>query len=237
MPCSSCKELRTWGPGKHDSSSTIASTNVDGGRQGISGLPRRVGKLQIFVGIGNPGNRYRNTPHNVGFDIADAVAQRLGATWQTLDDLLFAHSVVNGNTLLLVKPQNYVNNIGKTLKGLSGVMDFTAQECTLLQDDVHLPLGKIRSRMRGSDGGHKGIRSVLAEFQTDEFKRIKVGVAPTEAGTPKADYLVTPFSAEDAPRMIAAVEAVADRIMSTLEQSDGSGTLAPSRASIPAATE
>jgi UDP-N-acetylmuramoyl-tripeptide--D-alanyl-D-alanine ligase len=237
MPCSSCNELRTAGPGKHDRGNTIVSTTVESGRQSSSGLPSRVGTLQIFVGIGNPGDRYRNTPHNVGFDIADVMAQRLGATWQKFDDLLLAQSVVNGNTVLLVKPQNYVNNIGKTLKGLSAVLDFTATECTLLQDDVHLPFGKIRSRVHGSDGGHKGVRSVLAEFQTNEFKRIKIGVASDGAGTPKADYLVTPLSAEDTTRIAAAVEAAADRIMSVLKQTDAAESLAQSRASIPAATE
>ena len=82
---------------------------------------------------------------------------------------------------------------------------------------MHLPFGKIRSRARGSDGGHKGVRSVLTEFQTDEFKRIKVGVAPEQTAASMTEYLVAPFSEDDVVRMKSAIELAADRVMSMIK--------------------
>lgn len=224
MPCSSCSELRAERVGASTFSDVRVENVVDPGRPGISGSLERIGTAQIIVGIGNPGPLYQNTPHNVGFEIADVVAERLGISWQAHDDLLYAYTIVDSNTVLLVKPQNYVNNIGRTLKGLRTIFDFAPEECTLLQDDVHLPFGKIRARARGSDGGHKGIRSVLAEFQTDEFKRIKVGVAPERTGASMTEYLVAPFSVDDVARMRPAIELAADRVMLAIRSA---GTAAP----------
>ncbi len=217
MPCSSCSELRARRGDDAAPNEVPAADAVEPTRPGVSAELDRIGTAQVFVGIGNPGPRYQNTPHNVGFEVADVVARRLRISWHTLDDLLYAYTVVAGNSVLLVKPQNYVNNIGKTLKGLRRVFDFDPEECTLLQDDVHLPFGKIRSRARGSDGGHKGVRSVLTEFQTDEFKRIKVGVAPENPETSMMEYLVAPFSPDEGARMKSATELAADRAMSMIQ--------------------
>jgi len=224
MPCSSCSELRARQGDEHTPDGLSAAKIIEPVRPTFSDFPGRVGALQIFVGIGNPGHRYLNTPHNVGFDVADTVAQRLGIEWQSFNDFLYAYAIVRENTVLLVKPQNYVNNVGKTLRGLKSVLCFAPMECTLLQDDVHLPFGKIRSRARGSDGGHKGVRSVLGEFQTDEFKRIKIGVSPQRAKMPIADYLVTPFSVDDAARMKTAVGLAADRVMTMIEAARAAAT-------------
>src|SRR3546814_18705898 len=91
----------------------------------------------------------------------------------TRTDTLFPYTT-------LFRSQTYVNNTGKCLKGLSDALGFRAEDCTLIQDDIHLPLGKLRSRARGSDGGHKGVRSVLVTFQTGDLRRLKIGVATAE---------------------------------------------------------
>src|SRR3546814_7926087 len=114
-------------------------------------LPDRAGPITVLVGIGNPGRRYEDTPHNIGFVVVDALAKRLGLTWTTHDDIALAHTSLDGKTILLAKPQTYVNNTGRCLKELSEVLGFRAEDCILVQDDIHLPLGKLRARAHGSE--------------------------------------------------------------------------------------
>src|SRR3546814_13626280 len=110
--------------------------------------------MQVLVGIGNPGSRYDNTPHNVGCAVLDALAARLGLAWTAQGDVLLAQTGFNGETLLLVKPQSYVNNTGKSLLWLAEALGFTAEDCILVQYDIPLPLGKppARARKRGVSG-------------------------------------------------------------------------------------
>ena len=176
-------------------------------------------KLSWASGIQESG--YDNTPHNVGFAVADALREKLAVNWEAWDGALVAFGKLGDSPVLLVKPQNYVNNVGQVLKKLSTSLNFTPGDCILLQDDIHLPLGKLRSRTRGSDGGHKGVSSVLVAFQTDEFRRVKIGVAPAVRPNAWADYLVTPFSPEAAADLAPAIIAAMDRVLAMLGQSRG----------------
>jgi UDP-N-acetylmuramoyl-tripeptide--D-alanyl-D-alanine ligase len=228
MPCSSCPELRISDRNveRRQLESAVAVATIADRDRSAARRPRLAAPFEVLVGIGNPGSRYKNTPHNVGFEVVDAVAKTLGAAWEDLGDVVLAFSVVNSRTILLIKPQRYVNNLGKVLKTLAEDIGFTAQECLLLQDDIHLPLGKLRSRARGSDGGHKGVRSVLVEFQTNEFRRLKIGVAQNQSDTSsKVDYLVTPFSDEEAAVIEVAIEAAVERLMSTVNDAVSSARL------------
>src|SRR3546814_7309042 len=173
MPCRSCPALRAELKGDEPPARQATVPK----HKAAAVLPQFSGPMQVLVGIGNPGSRYDNTPHNVGCAVLDALAARLGLAWAAQGDVLLAQTGFNGETLLLVKPQNYVNNTGKSLLWLAEAVDFKAEDCILVQDDIHLPLGKLRSRARGSDGGHKGVRSALVAFQTDSFRRLKIGVA------------------------------------------------------------
>src|SRR3546814_13521515 len=94
---------------------------------------------------------------------------------------------------------------------LAVALGFKAEDCILVQYDFHLPLGKLRSRARGSDGGHKGVRSALVTFQTDGFRRLKIGVAPAEPPRSATDYLVTPFGPAAAAALDGAVERSEER--------------------------
>lgn len=227
MPCSACAELRSdlqRNVPRHDIGPP--ATGVTNSEKALATPPHCTGPFDVLVGIGNPGNRYRNTPHNVGFEVLDALADKLGLDWVEYDGIVMAHTKRKTKTILLVKPQKYVNNTGKCLKRLSDALGFKAEDCILIQDDIHLPLGKLRTRARGSDGGHKGIRSTLVAFQSGEFRRVKIGVAPAEQPSSAADYLVTPFATETAAIVGPAIKAAVDRLQSMLEgsQSDSTGT-------------
>jgi UDP-N-acetylmuramoyl-tripeptide--D-alanyl-D-alanine ligase len=222
-PCSGCHDLRAKPQAiarRQDAGLTAATGRVS---KTPAELPALIAPLEVVVGIGNPGNRYRNTPHNVGFEVTDALAEKLDLEWTVYGDVALAHAKLNGKTVLLLKPQTYVNNLGKSLKELSEAVGFTADDCILIQDDISLPLGKLRSRARGSDGGHKGVRAALTAFQTNEFRRLKIGVAPAQEPHAMAEYLVKPLSAEAVAILEPAIKAAADRILSELEKPRSGG--------------
>lgn len=168
---------------------------------------------QVFVGIGNPGEKYRQTPHNVGFEVLDILAKRFGLNWEDADKAQIAWLEQNGRNVLLVKPQGYVNNTGKCLLNLSGSIGFSAADCVLVQDDMHLSVGTVRTRLKGSDGGHLGIRSTLVAFQSSEIRRVKVGVGAPENKSSQADYLVSPFPESVLGDVDVACHTAADRLL------------------------
>ena len=218
--CSSCEELRANVYLKRrqpDLALTTADAQVRSCQVPAELLDLKR-PLKVLVGIGNPGNQYRNTPHNVGYQVIDALANKLGLDWTVCGNAALAYINLEGNTVLLVKPETYVNKLGVALKKLSVVIGFEAQDCILIQDDMSLPLGKLRSRARGSDGGHKGVRSALVAFQTDEIRRFKIGVAPQTVSQAITDYVVKPFSSEAIPLIDSAVRAATDRILSELQR-------------------
>jgi aminoacyl-tRNA hydrolase len=213
--CSACRELRAdlqrdTPPPVVGPPATEAAVSKD---KAATALPQFNGPVQVLIGIGNPGSRYENTPHNVGWAVLDALAERLELAWAAHEDVLLAHTCLNGETLLLVKPQSYVNNTGQTLLWLAEALGFKAEDCILIQDDIHLPLGKLRSKAHGSDGGHKGVRSVLVTFQTDAFCRLKIGVAPAALAGSAVDYLLTPFPRDAAAAIDSAINSAADRLL------------------------
>jgi UDP-N-acetylmuramoyl-tripeptide--D-alanyl-D-alanine ligase len=217
--CSSCDELRADVNLKQRQQDALTANDAQVRRSKLPaellGLKR---PFRVLVGIGNPGNQYRNTPHNVGYQVIDMLAKKLGLDWTVHGNAALAFVNLEGNTVLLVKPQSYVNNLGVTLKELSEAIEFEAQDCILIQDDVSLALGKLRGRARGSDGGHKGVRSALMAFQTDEIQRFKIGVAPEAGSQAITDYVVKPFSSEATPIIESAVLSATDRILSELQK-------------------
>ena len=174
--------------------------------------------LKVFVGIGNPGEKYHNTPHNVGFSVLDLIAERNGLTWEVCGRAKVAQLKHKDGKVLLVKPQDQVNNTGKSLLALSQSMGFAASDCVLVQDDVNLPAGVVRARMKGSDGGHLGVRSALVAFQTSDIRRVKVGVQPGSPPAAMAPYLVSPFPPEVAAKVTEACEVAALRLLAMAAQ-------------------
>lgn len=218
MLCQSCGLLRSEPQRNEPANSAVQrESHVTGQDFGpLAMLPRIIDPLEVLVGLGNPGNQFRDTPHNVGFQVLEAMAEKLALDWTFYGDIALAQTELAAKTILLVKFQRPINYTGKRLKRLSDVLGFTADDCILIQDDINLPLGKLRTKMRGSDGGHKGIQSALIAFQTNEIRRLKIGVAPANKPVSMSDYILTPFTAEAATVMDTAREAAVDQLLSTL---------------------
>ena len=172
--------------------------------------------LAVLVGIGNPGEAFRNTPHNVGFEVLDVLAQRHDLAWEQREEAAIARLPCSGGEVLLVKPKLKVNYTGKAVFALAPEFGFAGGDCILVHDDIHLPIGKVRVRQKGSDGGHLGVRSMLSAFQTGEIARVKLGVHSETNDLAQKDYLIAPLPPAEAEVVARSCAEAADRLMKML---------------------
>lgn len=134
--------------------------------------------MKIIVGLGNPGAQYANTPHSVGFEAVDAIAAEIGAVWEMKRQFncLMAKGTFAGMPVMLVKPQTYMNLSGDSVAPVVKYHNATAADLLVIQDDIDLPVGRMRVRKNGSCGGHNGIRNIIERLGTQDFARLKLGV-------------------------------------------------------------
>ena len=160
----------------------------------------------IAVFLGNPGPKYAMTRHNVGFMAADAAERDCGqrivrARFQAL----CAQTRVDGAGVLLLKPQTYMNLSGDAVAEAARFYKVPPERVLVVSDDVSLPLGKLRIRVKGSAGGHNGLKSIIARLGTENFPRVKVGVgAPPHPDYDMADWVLSAFKNQDAEDIAAA---------------------------------
>ena len=134
--------------------------------------------MKVVVGLGNPGAEYANTPHSIGFEVVDAIASEIGAEWEAKRSFscLMARGVFAGQQVLLVKPQTFMNLSGDSVAPVVRYHNATADDLLVVQDDIDLPVGRMRVRKGGSCGGHNGIRNIIERLGTQAFARLKIGV-------------------------------------------------------------
>lgn len=157
----------------------------------------------IIAGLGNPTLQYEGTRHNVGFDVIDVVADKYNISVDTRKSRAYiGKGVIEGQKVILAKPQTYMNLSGESLRAL--VDYYKVDEETrflVIYDDVSLDVGQLRIRKKGSAGGHNGIKSIISHLGTDVFPRIKVGVGEKPKHYDLADYVLGRFSKEDREQM------------------------------------
>jgi PTH1 family peptidyl-tRNA hydrolase len=154
--------------------------------------------MRLVVGLGNPGERYRRTRHNVGFMVVDTLARRAGAPrGQERAEAWVTPARVGGEDVLLAKPLTFMNRSGAAVDQLLAMEAASPQEVVVVLDDVALDLGTLRVRERGSHGNHNGLRSVIDALGTDEFPRVRVGVRKGELPDELAEYVLSEFPQED----------------------------------------
>ncbi len=151
--------------------------------------------MKLIVGLGNPGIEYQFTPHNLGFLAIDRIANNLGAEVRNRQcRALTARAVIAGQPVILAKPETFMNLSGLSVQEL--VAEYQADvksDLIVIYDELDLPLGSIRIRQRGSSAGHNGMESILSALGTDEFLRIRLGVAPDRKITDGVKFVLTPF--------------------------------------------
>jgi PTH1 family peptidyl-tRNA hydrolase len=139
--------------------------------------------VKVVVGLGNPGAQYANTPHSVGFETVDAIASEMGAQWEAKRafNCLMAKGSFAGQQVLLVKPQTFMNLSGDSVAPVVKYHNTTPADLLVVQDDIDLPVGRVRVRKGGSCGGHNGIRNIIERLGTQSFVRLKIGVGKDRA--------------------------------------------------------
>lgn len=152
----------------------------------------------VIAFLGNPGSRYTETRHNLGWWVSDQVAARAKAAFRPgLGDYLFAECRVAGRRTHLLKPTSYMNASGLALDQYAQWAGLSPDELIVVTDDIALPLGEIRIRSRGSSGGHNGLASVIEHLGSEEFARVRCGIGPVPAGIDAADFVLDDFTSEE----------------------------------------
>ena len=168
----------------------------------------------IIVGLGNPGDEYSVTRHNAGFIAIDHVAQKCSVKINRLKfKAMTADVTLSGKRVLLMKPQTYMNLSGEAVREAVDFYKIPMENVIVLCDDVNFDIGVMRIRKKGSDGGQKGVRSIITHMGTDTFPRIKLGVG--KKPTPEydmADWVLSKFSAEEQKQLHSVIENVHDAI-------------------------
>jgi peptidyl-tRNA hydrolase, PTH1 family len=151
--------------------------------------------MWLAVGLGNPGPEYERTRHNVGFRVLDALSERnpAGPTRSKLGAAL-ADGEIGGHKVLLCKPMEFMNVSGQAVARVAKFWKIAPTETVVAYDDLDLPFGRLKLGAGGGHGGHNGIRSLIGDWGTADFCRLRVGVGRPPAGRDAADYLLSPFS-------------------------------------------
>jgi len=153
----------------------------------------------LIVGLGNPGREYRNSRHNVGFMLVDRLAERLGVTFGRLESkALVTKADWDGVRLVLAKPQTYMNLSGKSVVSLLRFYKVPYDQFLVAFDDIDLPFGTLRLRPGGGSSGQKGMQSIMESLGTQGYPRLRIGVNRPPGRMDAADYVLQPFSKEEA---------------------------------------
>jgi peptidyl-tRNA hydrolase, PTH1 family len=165
--------------------------------------------VKLLVGLGNPGPQYRETRHNVGFWVIDEIARRwqLSDAWRERDDALLVKRP-GGDVLL--KPLTFMNRSGYAVSRVRQFYQVEAADILVIFDEAALPLGRLRARRGGSEGGHNGLRSVLEQLGTTEVPRLRVGVGRGDQRRELADHVLSTFDADERETIQAATLRAAD---------------------------
>lgn len=168
--------------------------------------------MKLVVGLGNPGSEYRDTRHNVGFLVADELANRwrVQDAWREKFGALHVRTVAGGEPVLIAKPLTFMNLSGHAVAGLAGFYKIDAADVFVVTDDVALPLGRLRARREGGAGGHNGLKSIIEHLGTQAFPRVRVGVGRGDSRRDLADHVLGRFEAGERETVSAAVLRAAD---------------------------
>jgi peptidyl-tRNA hydrolase, PTH1 family len=155
-------------------------------------------KQLFIVGLGNPGKAYQHTRHNIGFDSLDLFAGKYGLVFgRTSRGAQTAEGRIRVANIALLKPMKYMNLSGEPLNNYLRQRPTPPESILVIVDDVHLPVGRIRLRPGGSDGGHNGLKSITAHLHTNDYPRLRIGVGEPEGSVEQIDHVLSRFSREE----------------------------------------
>jgi PTH1 family peptidyl-tRNA hydrolase len=174
---------------------------------------------RLIVGLGNPGETYRDTRHNIGFMVLDEIARRMGAAFR--EEKRWSGLVAKFSGGYLLKPLTFMNESGRAVQAVGHFYKASPAQTLVVYDDVDLPLGRLRFRTSGSAAGHNGIRSLISSLGSDEFPRLKVGIASADgrpAGERMVGHVLGKFRAEEQTELQIVIQRAADAVLSAVDR-------------------
>ncbi len=169
--------------------------------------------MKLIVGLGNPGSKYHGTRHNIGFELADRLAKGgSGSSFSPRFDGQLAEIEIDFRRVLVLKPETFMNLSGRSVGQVTRFYKISLQDIMVVCDDLSLPVGKLRIRPGGSDGGQKGLRDITSHLGTDQFPRLRIGIGD-QNDMDAADFVLSRFRAAERPliddALILATQAIA----------------------------
>ncbi len=178
---------------------------------------------QLVVGLGNPGPHYQETRHNVGQAVVDRLARRLRGRFRLRGSAGLAEVRWQGEPLYLAKPLAFMNAMGPGVARLLRDLGLDASALVLVHDDIDLPFGRVRIRMKGGHGGHNGVRSVIETLGTEDVRRVKVGIGRPARKDEVVDWVLAPFTDEEREALEAVLDRAADAVLELCARVDRAG--------------
>ncbi len=176
---------------------------------------------RIVAGLGNPGEEYAGTRHNIGFMIINRVARMLGASFVRHGKIArIAEADLSGVRTFLVKPRTFMNRSGHAVGQLAERLDVDVENILVVLDDFYLPVGKLRFRARGSDGGHNGLASVIRTLGTGDIPRLRCGIGTDKEEGDAADFVLASFHPDEAGAVEEMIDRAAEGVRLWLEKGD-----------------
>lgn len=175
---------------------TLSCNRKDSEREGRSQPLEKA----LIVGLGNPGTAYRLTRHNIGFETIDELANAVGASWaDSRRKYLIAHAVIDGCNTALIKPQTFMNLSGAAVSTCAKKYGVSPERIIVVHDDIDLSLGKVRIKLGGGDGGHKGVRSIAQSLGSKLFKRVRLGIGRPPLHKSAEEFVLERFEVAEKP--------------------------------------
>ncbi|OQX61630.1 MAG: aminoacyl-tRNA hydrolase [Desulfococcus sp. 4484_241] len=180
----------------------------------------------MLAGLGNPGEEYRATRHNIGFMVIDHIADRFSlAIDRTKYDVNYGKGEISGKQVIAAKPLSFMNNSGPPLRRLAQYFRISCKKMLVVHDDIDLAYGRIKIKTKGGHGGHKGVKSIIDAFETDEFIRVRVGIDHPGSKEEVVDHVLSGFTDDERQqldRLISrAGETVAQILQNGIEKAIG----------------
>ena len=149
--------------------------------------------MKLIVGLGNPGKEYQNTRHNIGFYFIDSIADSLNLKFKEKFNGLYVKTILNQEEIMFLKPLSYMNLSGEVVKKYADYFKISSEDILVIQDDIDMELAKIKLKANGTGGGHHGIKNIVLNLKSEEFKRLKIGVGKDKQISIK-DYVLSKFN-------------------------------------------
>nr|WP_308216641.1 aminoacyl-tRNA hydrolase [Pseudalkalibacillus decolorationis] len=158
--------------------------------------------MKVIVGLGNPGSKFENTKHNVGFKVIDQLSEQLSIPLNKQKfNGLFGIGNIDGHKICLLKPLTYMNRSGDSVIPLMNYYNVEVDNLLVIYDDLDLVPGKLRLREKGSAGGHNGMKSIIQHLGIQNFKRVRIGIGRPEGGEAVPDYVLKAFRPDQRPHI------------------------------------